>query len=149
MWLASKVRLSGHSTYFMQTKPSFFPARLSQPGSGRAGVKDALVEFFFHSKVSSKVLRLLSTRGRPVSYRRLMDEIRFGSERDELPPGALRAVLSITQAAGLVRQTRDGFSITDLGREVQERVEPRRGVVRRMNSPVRKRFLGRTPASVS
>lgn len=52
-----------------------------------------------------------------------MDEVRFGSERDELPPGAVRAVLRITQAAGLVRQTRHGFSITDLGREVQQCVD--------------------------
>jgi hypothetical protein len=59
----------------------------------------------------------------------MMDEIRFGSERDELPPGAVRAALRITQAVRLVRQTRHGFSITDLGREVQKRVEPRGGVV--------------------
>lgn len=123
-----KVKASEHSIYPMQTLPSSSPARFpSQPGSGRAGLNDALVEFFSHSKASSRVLRLLAAHCRPVSYWRLMNEIRFGSERDELPPGAVRAVLGITQAAGLVRQTRHGFSITDLGREAHGCIEPRRG----------------------
>ena len=57
-----------------------------------------------------------------------MDEIRFDEkwnpDRRDLPASAIRAVLRITQAAGLVRLTRHGFSITEVGREVQRRIEP-------------------------
>lgn len=89
-------------------------------------LKDALVEFFARSKVSSRILRLLSTKSKPVGYKGLMDEIRFDEKwsagSHDLPPSAIRAVLSITQAAGLVRLTRHGFSITEVGREVQRRI---------------------------
>jgi len=57
-----------------------------------------------------------------------MDEIRFDKKWNagyqDLPAGAIRTVLSITQAAGLVRLTRHGFSVTEVGRDVQRRIEP-------------------------
>ena len=56
-----------------------------------------------------------------------MDEIRFDEKwprSTDLPASAIRAVLCITQAAGLVRLTRHGFSITEVGREVHRRIEP-------------------------
>jgi hypothetical protein len=63
-----------------------------------------------------------------MSYKALMDEIRFDKkwnpDRQDLPASAIRAVLCITQAAGLVRLTRHGFSITEVDREVQRRIEP-------------------------
>lgn len=93
-------------------------------------LKDALVEFFSHSKGSSRILRLLSSKRKPVGYKALMDEIRFDEKWNpdcrELPASAIRAVLCITQAAGLVRLTRHGFSITEVGREVHRRIWLRR-----------------------
>jgi hypothetical protein len=95
---------------------------------GRSALKDALVEFFSHSKGSSRILQLLSTKRKPVGYNALMDEIRvdekWSPNHHKLPTSAIRAVLCITQAAGLVRLTRHGFSITEVGREVQRRIEP-------------------------
>jgi ribosomal protein S19E (S16A) len=112
----------------MQTKVfSISATPETLPDLNRSGLDEALIEYFSCSRVSSTILRLLSVKCRPVSYQRLMDEMRFGktarSERDEVPASAVRAVLSITQAAGLVRQTRDGFSITDAGRDIQRRIE--------------------------
>jgi hypothetical protein len=94
----------------------------------RPSLNGALIEFFAHSKAASTVLRLLSRKSRPVGYRRLMDEIRFdamqGAGDGDLPAAAIRAVLSISQAAGLIRLTRHGFSITEIGREVHRRLAP-------------------------
>jgi len=92
-------------------------------------LKGALVEFFARSKGSSRILRLLSAKRKPIGYQALVDEICFDEkwrrESDELPAGAIPAVLGIMQVAGLVRITRHGLLITQVGREVQRRIEPR------------------------
>jgi hypothetical protein len=99
-----------------------------QLSRGQSALKDALVEFFSPSKGASRILRLLSAKRKSTGYKALMDEIRFDEkwkpDRHDLPASAIRAVLCITQAAGLVRLTRHGFSITEVGREVQRRIEP-------------------------
>ncbi len=73
------------------------------------------------------ILHFLSTKRSPVDYRALNEEIRCSEKwrpnSQYLPAGAIRAALSITQAAGLVRLTRHGFSITGVGREVQRRIQ--------------------------
>ena len=97
------------------------------------GLEDALVEFFASSKASSGILTVLAAHGKPVGFKVLVEEIRIEQERrrdgEDLPPSTLRAVLSILQVVRLVRMNRDGFSITDLGREV----------CRRMNSQLKHR----------
>jgi len=100
----------------------------SQVSGERSALKDALVEFLAHSKGSSGILRLLNRKKKPVGYKALMDEIRFAERRSpdhhELPAAAIRAVLCATQAAGFVRLTQDGFSITELGREAHAASKP-------------------------
>ena len=104
---------------------NFHPPRLT---TDRSHVKDAdaLVEFFTHSNASSGILRFLSTKRKPVGYSAIRDEIRFSQRRrsnsHDLPKGAIHIALAITRAAGLVRLTRHGFSITDAGRDVQRRI---------------------------
>lgn len=97
------------------------------PASRERSAQDALVAFVSHSKASSRLLRLLSRNRKPIGYKALMDEIRFGGKSSphdqDLPASALRAVLWISQLAGLVSLTRQGFSITEIGREVQRRIE--------------------------
>ncbi len=91
---------------------------------GTAGAL-ALVEFFARSKGSSRIIRLLAARQRPVRYRAFVDDFRFDEkwrrDSDELPASAIPAVLGIMQLAGLVRITRHGLSITEVGREVRRR----------------------------
>ncbi|MEP6672983.1 MAG: winged-helix domain-containing protein [Chthoniobacter sp.] len=88
---------------------------------------DALVEFFTQSKESSRILRLLAARQKPVGYKALADELQTYEEYHchaaNLPDWAIRTVLSIMQAAGLVRMTRRGFSITEVGRELHQRMD--------------------------
>jgi len=105
-------------------------ARFSAPQLTRdpLALKDALVEFFAHSKGSSRIIRLLAAKRKPRGYKSLVDEIRFDEQcrrdSDELPAGAIPALLGIMQVAGLVRLTRHGFSMTEVGREVCQRMGP-------------------------
>jgi hypothetical protein len=90
------------------------------------GLEDALVEFFASSKASSGILAVLAAHRKPVTFNVLVDELRTEQERrhdgEYLPMSAMRAVLGILQVVRLVRMNRDGFSITDLGREVYRRM---------------------------
>ena len=101
---------------------SVSPRKLS-----RAPLEDSLIKYIAHSRLASRVLRLLAAQSRPVGYQRLMDGLRFtprwSAATSHLPAGAIRAVLNLMQAAGLIRLTRDGFSITQIGREVQRRID--------------------------
>jgi len=109
------------------TLPTISERPTLQISTKRLALQDALVEFFAHSSGSSEILRLLSTKRKPLCYKALIDEIRFGAkQRDnchDLPASALRAALCMIQAAGLVRLTPHGFSITAVGRKVQRRLE--------------------------
>jgi hypothetical protein len=124
--VAAKARAAARSEQTVHFPISGSPT--PQFSRERSALKDALVEFFSHSKGSSRILRLLSTKTKPIGYKALMDEIRFDEKRNpnrrDLPASAIRAVLSISQAAGLARLTRHGFSITEVGREVHRRIEP-------------------------
>jgi hypothetical protein len=75
---------------------------------------------------SSGILTALAAYGKPVGFNALVEEIRTEQERrrdgEYLPKGALRAVLTTLQVVRLVRMDRNGFSITDLGREVYRRM---------------------------
>lgn len=91
-------------------------------------LEDALVDFFASSNVSSAILRVLATHRTPISFKVLVHEARAAEERrgthEDMPMGAIRAVLTILQLARLARMTRAGFSITELGREVYRRMRP-------------------------
>lgn len=107
---------------------TLFPTPAPQLTRDPLALKDTLIEFFAHSKGSSRVIRLLAAKRKPVGYHALVDEIRFDEkwrrDSDELPASAIPAVLGIMQVAGLVRIARHGISITEVGREVQRRIEP-------------------------
>lgn len=83
------------------------------------GLEDALVKFFASSKASSRILAVLAAHGKPVDFNVLVEELR---DDGDLPMSAMRAVLRILQVVRLVHMNRDGFSITDLGREVYRRM---------------------------
>ena len=90
------------------------------------GLEDALVEFFARSKASSCILTVLAARGKPIGFNALVEDIRAeqkqrGEEQD-LSRSALRTVLTILQVVRLIDMNRDGFSLTELGREVYRRM---------------------------
>ena len=107
-------------------------SRMHLPAPTRRGkrdlqsLEDALVEFFARSKASSCILTVLAARGKPVGFNALVERIRVEEERrrddEELPKSALRTVLMILQVVRLIDMNRDGFSLTELGREVYRRM---------------------------
>src|SRR5688572_544328 len=103
-WSPSGILI--HQRHIMQNTLSVMTGSPALQLTRDRALKVARVEFFAHSKGSSRILRLLSTKRKPVGYKALMDEVRFGEKsRDNLPASAIRAVLRIAQAAGLVRLT--------------------------------------------
>ena len=94
----------------------------------RLARRDTLVEFFAHSKASLRILRLLASKPNPVGYKAMTNELRVhakgSSHVHQLSDYSIRALLGIMRAAGVVRLTRHGFSITETGREVYQRMEP-------------------------
>ncbi|HEY5777783.1 MAG TPA: hypothetical protein VIT00_03550 [Terrimicrobiaceae bacterium] len=90
------------------------------------GLEDALVEFFASSKASSCILTVLAAHGKPVAFKALVEKIRANQERrrdgEDLPTSTLRTVLTILQVVRLIHMNRDGFFLTDLGREVYRRM---------------------------
>lgn len=91
-------------------------------------LKDLLVQFFARSQGSSRIIRLLAARQKPVGYQALIDDFRFDEkwrrDSDGMPANAIPAVLGVMRVAGLVRITRRGLSLTEVGREVHRRIEP-------------------------
>jgi hypothetical protein len=90
------------------------------------GLEDALVEFFARSKASSCILTVLAARGKPIGFNALVGDIlaeqqRRGEEQD-LSRSALRTVLTILQVVRLIHMNRDGFFLTELGKEVYRRM---------------------------
>jgi hypothetical protein len=96
------------------------------PGETCRGLEEALVEFFASSKASSRIVAVLAAHQKAVAFNVLVDELRTEQERrhdgEYLPMSAMRAVLGILQVVRIVRMNRDGFLITDLGREVYRRM---------------------------
>ena len=88
------------------------------------GLEGGLVEFIARSKASSCILTVLGACGKPVGFNAIVEEIRAEQERrrddEELPKSALRTVLTILQVARLISMNLDGFSLTELGREVYQ-----------------------------
>jgi hypothetical protein len=90
------------------------------------GLEDALVEFFARSRASSCILTVLAARGKPIRFNALVDDIRAEQKRrgeeQDLSRSALRTVMTILQVVGLIHMNRDGFFLTELGREVYRRM---------------------------
>jgi len=90
-------------------------------------LKVLLVDFFARSMGSSRIIRLLAARQKPVRYQTLVDDFRFDEkwrrDSDGFPANAIPAVLGVMQLAGLVRIARHGFSLTEVGREVHSRID--------------------------
>ena len=81
-------------------------------------LEDLLVEFVARSDDLANVLTVVATHDKSLSFARLVHEIRIRQN------GSTSAgiALCILHMAGLVRQSRGRFAITEIGREVQRRI---------------------------
>ena len=88
-------------------------------------VEDVVVDFVRHSRDLADVLAVL-TATKPKSFGKIVDEIQIGrGRRTEAAIAAYSAAtaLSILFVSGLTWLTRNGFVATEVGREVQRRIE--------------------------
>lgn len=81
-------------------------------------VQDVVVEFFGRARPCTQLLSILARRQSPVLPKELMQKV--GS--DIQPHIVEWAALGIMRLGGLVRFTRDGVLVTDVGHEVYQRM---------------------------
>jgi hypothetical protein len=90
-------------------------------------LEDALVEFLARSKESCRILSVLVAHRKPLRLAAIAQEVQLEKDpRREsyvLPMSIAWAVLCILQVSGLVRMSRHGFRVTEVGREVHRRIE--------------------------
>jgi hypothetical protein len=90
-------------------------------------LEEALVEFFARSKEFSHILSVLIAHRKPLRVGTIVQEVRLEQDRlredNVLPVSIAGAALCIMQVAGLVRMSRHGFLITEVGREIHRRIE--------------------------
>ena len=90
-------------------------------------LQDLLVEFVGASGASAGILSVLSGHLKPLPLTAIAQEVRFEQERRRedyvLPVSIAWTVLCILLMPGLVRISRHGFVITEVGREAQRRIE--------------------------
>ncbi|MGH9549953.1 MAG: GreA/GreB family elongation factor [Terriglobales bacterium] len=89
-------------------------------------VEDRLVDFVRYLPELAGVLAVLASINRPASFARVVHEIRIGRVGPtdlKVAANLVSVALCILFRAGLLRPTRDGFVATELGREVQRRID--------------------------
>ena len=90
-------------------------------------LEDALVEFFARSNESRRILSVLVAHRKPLCFAAIAQEVRLEKDRRckayVLPISIAWPVLCILQVSGLVRMSRHGFLLTEVGREVHRRIE--------------------------
>jgi hypothetical protein len=91
------------------------------------GLEDALVEFFARSTEAYLILSVLVAYRKPLRLATIAQEVQREKDRcgeaDALPMSIAWPVLCILQVSGLVRLSRHGFLVTEVGREVYGRIE--------------------------
>jgi hypothetical protein len=104
-----------------------FGKRPSQLVRDPRSLEEALVEFFARSNESSRILSALNAHRKPLRVGTIAQEVRLEQERRRedyvLPASIAWSVLCVMQVAGLVRMSRHGFLITEVGREIHRRIE--------------------------
>ncbi len=89
-------------------------------------VQDIVVEFFARSEQSSRLLGVLDQQKGPLSVNAILEKVRMQTDlrQSSNPPSPQLAwaALFIIRLAGLVRFSRRGVVVTEVGREVQRRM---------------------------
>jgi hypothetical protein len=92
-----------------------------------ASFEDAVIELIRLLRGCPYTLRVLATQDKPVSFdavlQKVWQEQQSHNEFGLVPASAIRAVLRLLQGSGFVRSDRHGLVVSDLGRELYERIE--------------------------
>jgi hypothetical protein len=95
-------------------------------------LEDALVEFFARSNESRRILSVLVAHRKLLRFAAIAQQVQLEKDRRckayVLPISIAWPVLCILQVSGLVRMSRHGFLLTEVGREVHRRIEDRSAI---------------------
>jgi hypothetical protein len=90
-------------------------------------IEDAVVELIRLLRGCPSTLRVLAAHNKPISFKAILQKVwqEQGSHNESgfIPGSAIRAMLTLLQGPGFVRLDSNGFVITDLGKELYERIE--------------------------
>jgi hypothetical protein len=90
-------------------------------------LEDAVVELIRLLRGCPYTLRVLAAHNKPISFKTVLKKVwqeqRSHNESGFIPASAIRAMLGLLQGPGFVRLDDNGFVITDLGKELYERIE--------------------------
>ena len=90
-------------------------------------LEDAVIGLIRLLRGCPYTLRVLATQDQPVSFdavlQKVWQEQQSHNELALVPASAIRAVLRLLQGSGFVRLDRHGFVVTELGRELYERLD--------------------------
>jgi hypothetical protein len=90
-------------------------------------LEDAVVELIRLLRGNPHTLRVLAAHNKPISFKAILQKV--WQEQDShnesglIPASAIRAMLRLLQGPGFVRLDGNGFVITDLGKNLYERIE--------------------------
>jgi hypothetical protein len=89
-------------------------------------LEDAVLELIRLLRGCPYTLRVLVAHNKPISFKAILQKVwqeqDSHNESDLIPASAIRAMLRLLQGPGFVRLDGKGFVITDLGKELYERI---------------------------
>jgi regulator of nucleoside diphosphate kinase len=88
-------------------------------------LQDTVVEFIAHSEYAPQILGALARKDVPLSLKSIAQKIRLASKRSHKSDLLLAvglAVIGLMRVAGLIRLGRRGIVLTDIGREIEQRI---------------------------
>jgi hypothetical protein len=90
-------------------------------------LEDAVIELIRQLRGCAYTLRVLAAHNKPISFKNVLQKV--WQEQDShnesglIPASAIRAMFRVLQGPGFVQLDGNGFVITELGKELYERIE--------------------------
>ncbi|MBD3286523.1 hypothetical protein GF359_08125 [candidate division WOR-3 bacterium] len=89
-------------------------------------LEDSLIDFFKHTTVSAAILKTFAAAGEPLKFDALIEGVglRIGKRIPSYAvEGAVKNSLRLLKSSGWVVKEETQFALTDLGRELAERID--------------------------
>ena len=90
-------------------------------------VEKALLEFFSSTTVSAAIADALAETQRPMTSGQILTAVREIRHMEEIPLKAIESSLTILSEAEIITNTKNGYELTDLGKELVEKLKSYRG----------------------
>ncbi len=90
-------------------------------------VEKALLEFFSSTTVSAAIADALAEASKPLTSGQILTAVREIRHMEEIPLKAIESSLIILVDAEIIMITKDGYELTDLGKELVEKLRGYRG----------------------